>query len=499
LSQSLFSSLFCVALALTSVNAEIFPSAGPATRSASSANSTRILALGEPRFSDSQVFNLFDQGGSPMGLLETRREKVGVSFGYRSGTRSSSGDTLALERSDLILPQVGFYQPGVFGVNLYFLSESEAFERMASDTVETSSNLFGLDFAAGPASGLFRVGFSAHGRMGTLEYPGDAKRVLVSVPSLRFDLGSRFHPAAEVGVFGGIDLQFDSLQSPLGHLERAAQMTIPKYGFLADLGGTEEWPMLGNVVFEIGTHRQFGEYRVMNDSGVQFPTIFTDFLTFQTQWLYPLQVDDFKLQPAVRFAYRSEKAQGYLGLKGNQDPFKKGAEIPGLKADRGINDFGLGGQFGYQEWISLLTEWETAGHSYKSDSTRDERYHRFAIGVENHVDKLPFEFPDAVNLTLRLGWAWHQEGKSMPGDKEYQFDPFLPVALPNNRGATLLSKPASPAALSAFTLGFDLGLFENKFNLDGFLSLPEQLEQVQTKSLKTSGLEFGVTVTYRLL
>ena len=84
---------------------------------------------------------------------------------------------------------------------------------------------------------------------------------------------------------------------------------------------------MGNIVLELGTERMFGEYRPVNDSGVQYPTIWTGYWTFQTQWMYPFQVQDFRLQPALRFARRSEKAQGYAGIKGNQDPFKKGARI----------------------------------------------------------------------------------------------------------------------------------------------------------------------------
>src|SRR5690606_34175919 len=186
--------------------------------------------------------------------------------------------------------------------------------RVGGDTVENQANMFGLDMAAGPQSGLFRVGFSAHGRLGGIEYPGNTKRIFVSVPSLRFDLGSRLHPAVEAGIFGGFGGRLDSLQSPVGALETVALLTLPRYGVLADVGGTEDMPMMGNVVLELGTERTFGEYRpAAADSGLQYPTIWTGYWTFQTQWMYPFQVEDFRLQPALRFSRRSESAQGYAG------------------------------------------------------------------------------------------------------------------------------------------------------------------------------------------
>ena len=200
--------------------AQVFPDALPANRPAAGIYSPRILALGEPRFTDARLYNLFDQGGSPMGLLETRKERMGLAFGYLGTNRATPGDSLAIGHSDLSIPQLGFFQPGVFGASLYFLRESEAYRRRGGDSVENRANLFGLDMAAGPASGLFRVGFGAHVRLGGIEYAGDAKRILLTVPSLRFDLGSRLHPAVEAGLFAGFGGRFDSLQSPAGHLER---------------------------------------------------------------------------------------------------------------------------------------------------------------------------------------------------------------------------------------------------------------------------------------
>jgi hypothetical protein len=486
-------------LAAAHAPAQVFPDARPANRAAAASNSPRVLALGEPRFADAQLYNLYDQGGSPMGLLETRKERLGLSLGYLGSHRGAAGDSLTLDHSDLSVPQLGFFQPGVFGANLYFLRESEAYRQQGGDSVETGSSLFGLDMAAGPASGLFRVGFSAHARLGQLEYPGDIKRILVSVPSLRFDLGSRLHPALEVAAFGGFGGRFDSLKSPTGNLERVATMTLPRYGILADVGGTEALPMLGNVALELGTERIFGEYRPANGDGVQYPTVWTGYWSLQTQWLYPFQVQDFRLQPALRFAHRSETAQGYAGLKGNQDPLKKGAKIDSLHLTRSINDFGLGGQVAFREMVSLLIEWETAGHTYESDSTGKARYNRFSLGLEHKVHLLPIDFPKSVTLALRAGWTWRQDAADAPGYRDFQFDPFIPARAMALRPSPLIPVPAAPAAYSALSLGFNLGLFEERFGLDGFMAFPAQREKVKTGSRDASGTEFGITVGYRIL
>lgn len=493
------SHLAVAALAAAPALAQVFPDALPANRPAAGIHSPRLLALGEPRFTDVQLYNLFDQGGSPMGLLETRKERLGLALGYLGTHYATSGDSLAIDHSDLSIPSLGFFQPGVFGASLYFLRESGAYRRRDGDSVENHSNLFGLDMAAGPASGLFRIGFGAHARIGGLEYAGDAERILFSVPSLRFDLGSRLHPAVEVGLYAGFGGRFDSLESPAGHRERIASMTLPRYGILADVGGTEALPAMGNIVLERGTERIFGEYRPANDSGVQLPTVWTDYWTFQTQWLYPFQVGDFRLQPALRFARRSGKAQGYAGIKGNQDPFKKGNRIDSLHLTRGITAFGLGGQVGFQEMVSLLLEWETAGHAYESDSTREERYSRFSLGLEHHVHRLPIRFPEAVSLALRAGWTWRQDAGKHPGYRDFHFDPFLPSPLPAVRPMPLNSKPDAPAGYRAYSLGFSLGVFEDRLGMDGFLGFPGQPEQSGTDSREASGTEFGITVTYRAL
>jgi hypothetical protein len=487
LPKPIFSLAALALLAAAHTPAQVFPEALPANRAATAVYSPRLLGLGEPRFSDAQVYNLYDQGGSPMGLLETRKEHLGLSLGYLGTHRAAAGDSLTLDHSDLSLPQLGFFQPGVFGASLYFLRESDAYRQQGSDSVETGASLFGLDMAAGPASGLFRVGFSAHARLGQLDYPGDAKRILVSVPSLRFDLGSRLNPALEVGIFGGFGGHFDSLKSPTGNLERVASVTFPRYGILADVGGTEAFPAMGNVVLELGTDRLFGEYRQANGNGVQYHTVWTDYWSFQTQWLYPFKVQDFRLQPALRFAHRSEKAQAYEGLKGNQDPFKKGDKIDNLHLTRGITDFGLGGQIGFREIVTLLLEWETAGHTYESDSSQSARYNRFSLGLEHKVHLLPIDFPKSVSLALRAGWTWRQDASGEPGYRDFHFDPFLPSPSMALRQPTLDPKPAAPAAYSAFSLGFGLGLFEDRLGVDGYLGFPGERENMKMGSGDASG------------
>jgi hypothetical protein len=495
--QFLFFLAFAAAGAMPAA-AQVFPEALPANRPASSLYTPRILALGEPRFSDAQLYNLFDQGGSPLGLLDTHKERAWFSLGYLGSQRSTSGDSLTLNHSDLTVPHVGFFQPGVFGASLYYLRESEEYRLARGDSLENHANLFGLDMAAGPASGLFRIGFSAHARLGGTDYPGDPERILLSVPSLRFDLGTRLHPAVELGIFGGVGGRFDSLKTKAGQ-DRLASMTIPRYGLLADLGGTESIPAKGNVVLELGTDRTFGEHRLPDSTGIQYPTVWTDYWTFQTQWLYPVLVQDFRLQPALRFAHRSEKAQGYAGIKGNQDPFKKGAKLSGPALTRGITDFGLGGQIAYREMASVLFEWETSGHTYKMDSTRKARYNRFSLGLEHQVHRLPIDFPKGMSLTLRTGWTWRQDAKSDPGYRDFQFNPFLPSPAPGDRPSALDPHPDSPAGYSAFSLGLSLGLFEERLGLDGFLGFPGQREYTGIDTEEASGTELGITATYRIL
>ena len=248
-------------LSLAPAYSQVFPESAPANRPASGALSLRNLALGELRFTDTSLFNLFDQGGSPMGLLETHPERVNASVGMLRSGRASGGDSLTLGRHEYYLPQLAFFQPGVFGAVLYFQREGEEYRRLGADTMDLGASRFGLDLAAGPASGLFRIGFGMHGRMGNIDYPGADKRVFLEAPSLRLDMGSRVHPRVEIGAFTEFGGRFDSLESPAGRLERVANFALPRYGLLADVGGGEDLPLQGNAVFERGIDRSFGEYR----------------------------------------------------------------------------------------------------------------------------------------------------------------------------------------------------------------------------------------------
>lgn len=484
---------------------QVFPESGPANRTASGALSLQNLALGELRFTDARLFNLFDQGGSPMGLLETHSERVKASIGLLRSSRGSAGDSLTLGHDEYHLPQLAFFQPGVFGAVLYFQRESEEYRRPGADSVELATSLVGLDLAAGPASGLFRAGFGMHGRLGGLDYPR-GKRVLLEAPSLRLDLGSRLHPMIEIGAFAGFGGRFDSLESPEGRLERVATMTLPRYGLLADVGGgkeeQEELPLRGNVVFERGTDRSFGEYRQAGDSGVTLPIFWNSYWTFQTQWQYGIPAGDFTLHPSLRFARRSESVQGYAGIRSNQNPNKKGAAIPGLKATRATTSYGLGGSVAYQEVVRVMAEWETSGRTLESDSSYEQSYGRISLGLEHLVHRLEVaNIPEGISLALRLGWTRREDVEDRPGYRENQFQPFLPSPqVPTRLTSPVMVPPGDAAAYQAVSLGFALGLFEERLGLEGLLSFPSQPESFgPARTRKAEGREWGVTLRYRVL
>ncbi|MEO6096530.1 MAG: hypothetical protein ABIW76_12820, partial [Fibrobacteria bacterium] len=426
--SNLMLSLFTGAvLGLIPVYAQVYPGTQGANRAASGAYSLRNLALGELRFTNDQLYNLYDQGGSPMGLLETHPERLGVALGLLSNDRATPGDSLKLGNHDYYIPQIGFFQPGVFGAILYFQRESEAYQRMGGDSVKFAASRFGLDLAAGPASGIFRFGFSAHARLGGMEYSRNADRILVEIPSLRFDLGSKVMPGLEFGAYAGFGGRFDSLESPVKDLERVAAVTFPRFGVVADVGGLEAVPLKGNVALEFGTERFFGEYRPANGAGVEYPIIWNSYWSLQTQIMYPIPMGDLIMEPAVTFAHRSDDAQGFLGIKGNQNPFKKGDKIAAMKGRRSITSYGLGGHFSFLEMISLWMEWETATHGIEADSLQEEGYDRFSVGLEHQVEKLPImKFPEGMNLAIRAGWTFQQEPKDAPGYRDFHFDPFLP-------------------------------------------------------------------------
>jgi hypothetical protein len=479
--------------------AEVYPQSLPANRMAAGPYAMRNLGLGGPRFADPNLYNLFDQGGSPLGLLETRRERLSVSLQTWNSGRSGPGDSLQIAHGDWIIPQVGFSQPDVFAAVLYFHRESESYESGLGDSLETGKTRFGLDLAAGPASGIFRIGFGAHAALGSMEYPGSPERVLIDIPSLRLDVGSRLLPWLELGAFAGVSVHFDSLDKATNQLERAADMTLPRFGFLADVGDIPGIPLRGNLGLEFGTRRFFGEYRSGNSPGQTYPTIWTGYWQWQSQFLYLAEIRDFRLGPALRFAHRSEDAQGYQGIISNQNPLRKGDKIDTLAWDRGVTAFGLGANLAFREIVSLLLEWETAGHSHDRDTTIEKRYHRFVLGAEHRLDQIPaLRFPEGLHLALRAGWSWRQEEKGRPGIQPFHFDPFVPrVAVPTRLGE-ILSVPDDPAGIGAFQMGFTLGLLGDRIGLDALLSFPGQLERYGNRTQDVSGVEFGLAGRYRL-
>src|SRR6185295_14226907 len=98
-------------------------------RSASGALSTRNISLGEPHFANPDLYNLYDQGGSPMGFLETQSHRVSLDVDLLQTSMSGAGDSLQYDHGDYYLPTIRFCQPGIFASSLYFQRESEEYKR----------------------------------------------------------------------------------------------------------------------------------------------------------------------------------------------------------------------------------------------------------------------------------------------------------------------------------------------------------------------------------
>jgi hypothetical protein len=472
----------------------------PANRAQSGNLSLRNISLGEPQFANPALYNLYDQGGSPMGLLETNSERLHLSAGFLNSGRTAENDSLVVDHSDFTIPQFGFFQPGVFGAVLYFQKESEAYSRLKGDSVETSKTRFGLDLAAGPSSGLFRIGFGVHAVIGNIDYPGEPQRVLLEIPSLRLDIGSRLAKGVELTVFTGMSGHFDSLESPIDRHERVATMTLPRYGILVDIGGVEGLPLMGNTSLEFGDDRFFGEYRQVGQGGVEYPIIWTGYYAFQTQWLYSINIKEFLLQPACFLSLGGENAQGYQGIQGNQNPLRKGDKIAVLNWKTGTTNFGLAGNASFREMVSVLMEWETSGRRLEKDSTLKQQYYRFSSGTEVKLEKIAaLHFPKSLSLALRLGRTWRQAEKNQPGYRSFHFETFLPA--PQVATRTGMSNPSIdfPRAYSAYHAGFGLSLLERRIEIDGLLSFPNQLEAfTPTRTKAIEGTEIALTATYRI-
>src|SRR5258706_9473218 len=96
LSKIFLLALTVAALGHLPARAQAYPGTQPVNRAASGAYSLRNLALGELRFTNAQLYNLYDQGGSPMGLLETHPERMSATLGLLGNDRATSGDSLTI-------------------------------------------------------------------------------------------------------------------------------------------------------------------------------------------------------------------------------------------------------------------------------------------------------------------------------------------------------------------------------------------------------------------
>jgi hypothetical protein len=214
---------------------------------------------------------------------------------------------------------------------------------------------------------------------------------------------------------------------------------------------------------------------------------------FQTQWMYTHTWGAFRLGPALRLAFRSEEAQAYAGIRGESNPLERGAKLD-TSWENGVTAFGLGGNFAYEEMISLLLEWETAGHAFDSGTAVERRYHRFTLGAEHRVDKLPaLRVPEGWALALRAGWTWREEDRNQPGTRDFHFDPFVPSRGVPTRTGRIFPVPGEPEGYGAFSLGFGLGLPGERVQFDALLSFPGQRELLApSRSAEASGVEFGL-------
>ncbi len=487
-------------LVIVPVLSQIHPEGIRVNPWASEVYTLRNLSMGEMQFSDSRFYNLYDHGGSPLGILESAGERLNLSAGILRSSRASAGDTLKISHQDFLIPQLSFNHSGIFAAIIYFNRTNEGYQSQVGDSVETGKTRFGLDLAAGPPSGVLRFGLGLHASLGTMEYPGEAERMLLEIPSLRFDIGSRVHPAVEVAAFFDFSARFDSLKSPAARFERVAEFRLPSYGFLVDFGGWESLPLQGNIALELGTERFFGEYRQGVPAGMEYPIIWTGYWELHSQWIYPTLVNDFRLEPAIRFALRSEDAQGYAGIQGNQNPLEKGEKLDELSWEHGVVTIGLGGRAGYRDLATLAWEWETSGHDFILDTTIDRRYSRLGLGIESPVERFAaLRIPEGMGLALRAGWNWRQLQSDRPGYRPSHFDPFLPTSQVPSRLGVSNPQPGKPTGYSSFTLGFGLGLWEQRAVLDAHLGFPGKAEILGTdRTEEVSGLEFGIRTTFRI-
>lgn len=454
------------------LGSQIYSASIPPNLSAYELLSLRSLALGQPQFTNTRLYNAYDHNNSPLGLIE--RDSIQLKFltGMLSSEISADSGSHQLNSGNLYLPALTLGLPGMFIFNIHHRKIGEEVEDVNNKS-SLNVNDVGMEMAFGPRSQIFQMGFALDGLWGQAADNNNNKRTLIQINNLGLHIGSQFHSMTRFGGYINTSAWFDSLISiGSGVFERRFGFQIPGYGFHTDIGDTSIFPLLVNASLDFSTDRFKGTYKSGGNETDYNPRI-TNAYNFSFKSMYFLNVQDYTYSPAITFGKWGNSTQRYAPGSGKRDPLSIGAECAsgspcGLTPSEGLAhswdysgyQFGLGGNLLAMGYISIYSEWQLNTLSWDIyNDNHFEAYNRYLFAAEGSLHNIPqLRFPEQIKAFVRTSVASGSDNANINYFRPYQFQYFSRYTLHN---MSLLQKevltPSYGDDWNWTTLNFGLG------------------------------------------
>lgn len=461
-----------------------------------------MLFEGRPFFTDSAIYNIYDLGGSPLGLFEKEASRFGARLGYRYG---GSGD---MAGSYWDAPSFWMGDPGKSVVQIYYGPNALSYNGAAGANLLL--HRFGFVAATQGVSGAIRAAFSAGGFYGRQEWEkGDSARVIMGIEKLRLDVGSQVHPLVRIGFYIGANLLYDTLyNSVVVHRDCSAHTNLPEFGGSADIGG-EDFPVRAVIDFSYAFSgfsyslypSQYNTPQSAGFAGGDANAVKNDslrvFLTARSQTI-PIADGKFAFKPGLFLGYTGNSGEMREPDPGDNYPIPLlfGNAKDGLQYSLNGFMFGAGSGFealGYVDAhveYSLAALWLNCDPGYTGTAVEKSRtLHNVAVGVSSRMNKY-VEMP--VEIAPRL--AWFTSGNTNAAGAARSRLSFEPLNIEPGMSKHKLYEPQNFldgfARTSGFTIGVDGAAFEG--------SLKASVWTTFLSSGDDSGLEFGLRAEFLL-
>ncbi len=441
---------------------------------------------------DAESFNSYYMNGSPLGIFQKDSSRLTIEAGYHySGWQDVSlydynSQIIKAPRIRIGAPKAAFfelsYRPQIFSASYSGLEYS------------LPVHGFGIMLAGQTPSGLFQASLKGEGYTAKQSFESsDSSRFKLGLDILRIDLGSQVHPLVQVGFYGSIDANIDTLTTTGYHQDRFFQLSLPSYGGYL-MFGSPEIPVTSNMSAGASSSRFVYVSKGVSPEQARGNerAFIRDSLYFNWQSMAQFALNGYALKPAFLLGTGSSSGQFYTPHEEN-DPLKLGPALDGQDYNLGHFELGFGLSFEALRLGSLYTEYYRSAFSLECGSNLPQpevskrAVHTWGLGVTSglhHFISLPLQ------LTPRLGYF--VSGSTSP-DNIFRFA-GSPFSLAGTKSQQWRYEPQN--FLSGFnrTSGFILGL--DGTTIDNRLGFDLHVAFLSRSSDQKSGTQFGSEVRF---